>query len=212
MHTTCTATGTTLAAFAPMLLSSGGTADFTRTIPIVVVTSLVLSYVAAVAVTPLLAAALLRPSSGGAGRMERLADTLARRVTARPRTVVAGVLAVLTIAGGLLPFVQQQFFPLSDQARVLVSVELPEGTHIERTRQLLETLDAEVATLDGVEHHTSFIGRGPPRFYYNLNDVPSAPHAATLVLTLSDKEHVVPVLTEARALAAAIPDHFFSAG
>ena len=201
-----TATGTTLAAFAPMLLSSGSTADFTRTVPLVVVTSLILSYVAAVAVTPLLAATLLRPRQGGAGRMERIADGLARQLIARPRTVVAGVVAVLALAGGLLPFVQQQFFPLSDQARVVVSVELPEGTHIERTRALLESLDAEVAPLEGVDHHTSFIGRGPPRFYYNLNDVPSAPHAATLVLTLSGKEHVVPVLEEVRALAATVPD------
>ncbi len=201
-----TATGTTLAAFAPMLLSSGGTADFTRTIPIVVVTSLVLSYVAAIAVTPLLAALLLRPGTGETGRLERFADRLAAVLTRRPRTVVAGVFAALIASGSLLPLVQQQFFPLSDQARIVVTLELPEGTHIERTRSLVERFDHDLADLDGVEHHTGFIGRGPPRFYYNLNDVPSAPHAATLVLSLTDKDHVDAVLSEVRTLAHEVPD------
>jgi len=201
-----TATGTTLAAFAPMLLSSGGTADFTRTIPIVVVTSLVLSYVAAIAVTPLLAAMVLRPSAGEPSRMDRFGGRVAGLVTRRPRTVVAGAFMALLAAGSLLPWVQQQFFPLSDQARLVLTVELPEGTHIERTRAVVAALDAEVAPLEGVTHHTSFIGRGPPRFYYNLNDVPSAPHAATLVLTLSDKGAIDDVLEQVRTLAQDVPD------
>ena len=138
--------------------------------------------------------------------MERLADTLARRVTARPRTVVAGVLAVLTIAGGLLPFVQQQFFPLSDQTRVVVTVELPEGTHIDRTDAVVRHLATDLSTVDDVTATTSFIGRGPPRFYYNLNDVPSAPHAATVVLDVAHKGAVPTVLQAVRERARRTPD------
>ena len=49
-----TATGTTLAAFVPMYMSTGSSGDFTRAIPIVVMTTLAVSYVYAVAVTPLM--------------------------------------------------------------------------------------------------------------------------------------------------------------
>src|SRR6056297_1380852 len=55
------ATGTTLAAFAPLLLSSGDTADFTRGIPIMVMLTLTVSYFYALLVTPILGAAVLKP-------------------------------------------------------------------------------------------------------------------------------------------------------
>jgi len=201
-----TATGTTLAAFLPMLLSRGGTADFTRAIPVVVVTSLVLSYLAAVAVTPLLAAWALRPAPRAAGRLERLAGAVGRWVTSRPLTVVAGVAAVLAATASLLPAVEQEFFPLSDQTRVVVTAELPEGTHIDRTDEAIEGLAADLRTVDGVAASTSFIGRGPPRFYYNLNDVPSAPHAATVVLDVQGRDAVPRVLSAVRARARRVPE------
>ena len=46
------ATATTLAAFVPMLISKGPTAEFTRSIPIVIMLTLTVSYLFAVTVTP----------------------------------------------------------------------------------------------------------------------------------------------------------------
>jgi multidrug efflux pump subunit AcrB/outer membrane protein TolC len=201
-----TATGTTLAAFAPMLVSSGGTADFTRAIPVVVVLSLVLSYLAAVAVTPQMAAWLLRPSADQGSRLGPVAARIGLWVTTRPRTVVAGVAGLLLATAALLPLVEQQFFPLSDQARVVLSVELPEGTHVERTSEVVSELTADLAAVPSVAHTTAFVGRGPPRFYYNLNDVPSAPHAATVVLDVHPADDVPRVLQAARERARTTPE------
>ena len=66
-----TATGTTLAAFLPMLVSKGGTADFTRSIPILIMLTLSVSYFFAVLVTPVLAELFLRRRERSQGRPQR---------------------------------------------------------------------------------------------------------------------------------------------
>jgi len=54
------ATATTIAAFIPMLLSKGGTGDFTRSLPTVIIITLAVSYVFAVTVTPVLVGWILK--------------------------------------------------------------------------------------------------------------------------------------------------------
>ncbi len=56
------ATATTLAAFVPMLISKGPTAAFTRSIPVIMILTLTVSYVYAMLVTPVLARMVLRSS------------------------------------------------------------------------------------------------------------------------------------------------------
>ncbi len=53
-------TGTTIAAFMPLLLSKGGTADFTRGVPVMIMLTLSVSYLLAVSAVPLLAARFLK--------------------------------------------------------------------------------------------------------------------------------------------------------
>jgi multidrug efflux pump subunit AcrB len=55
------ATGTTLAAFVPLLLSKGAVADFTRGIPVVIMLTLTVSYLLAISIAALMAARFLRP-------------------------------------------------------------------------------------------------------------------------------------------------------
>ncbi|MCB9675289.1 MAG: efflux RND transporter permease subunit [Alphaproteobacteria bacterium] len=183
-----TATGTTVAAFVPMLLASGGTADFTRTIPLVVILALVLSYVYALVVTPSLATRMLRPSTGGAGWLERVGGRLASLTVRRPRPLLALVAAGVLAAGALTALVPAEFFPMSDRDRVVVSVALPEGTHATETEaraaQMLAAFRADPAVSTG----TAFVGGGLPRFYYNLNDNPGSPHRAEIVLTAPDAD------------------------
>ena len=200
-----TATGTTLAAFAPLLLAPGGTSDFTRTIPLVLMTSLVVSYAYALAVTPAMAAWLLRPSKEEVrvGRFTRFIATLSSR---RPGLTLMGVGAVLAVTAGLSTQVQQQFFPLSDRPQFIVSVVLPEGSHLNQTEALSTVVEEEIAALEDVTGVTSFIGRGAPRFYYNLQSDPNATHVATLVVDATDKQAVPEVVAAVRVLARNHPE------
>ncbi|MEZ4319922.1 MAG: efflux RND transporter permease subunit [Myxococcota bacterium] len=183
-----TATGTTVAAFVPMLLAEGGTADFTRTIPLVVILALVLSYGYALVVTPALATRLLRPSTGGPGRLEAIGRRIASLTVDRPRTVLTLVFLGVVASAGLAAFVPGEFFPMSDRDRVIVSMTLPEGTHATTTEATAAEMLAVFRADPAVSTGTAFVGGGLPRFYYNLNDNPNSPHHAEIVLTAPDAD------------------------
>ncbi|MEN0066219.1 MAG: efflux RND transporter permease subunit, partial [Myxococcota bacterium] len=202
-----TATGTTVAAFVPMLLSFGITADFTRAIPVVVMIALVLSYGFALTATPLLSVAALRkrPAKVSEGWLARAMARLADAVVASPGRSLGWVSVALLAALALTPLVNQQFFPLSDRPIVMVSLSMAEGTHLGTTQGVTQHLERNLADVEGVESITSFVGRGPPRFYYNLRPPSSSPHAATLVIRTDGVVHPSHIMDEVRTLARQLP-------
>lgn len=121
-------TGTTLAAFAPLLLSKGGTADFTRGVPVMIMLTLSVSYLLAISAVPLLAARFLKPRRhAGKDRLIGLARALGGLVSRYPaRLITAGVLLV-AISVGMTPFMAKQFFPNADRPRVIVELYMPEA-------------------------------------------------------------------------------------
>ncbi|MEC7432317.1 MAG: efflux RND transporter permease subunit, partial [Pseudomonadota bacterium] len=105
-------TGTTLAAFAPLLMARGGAADFTRGVPVMIMLTLSVSYLLAISAVPLLAARFLKPRKNiHKDRLIGLASYLGGLVYRRPgRLITAGALLVV-ISLGMTPFMAQQFFP-----------------------------------------------------------------------------------------------------
>ncbi|MCA9610342.1 MAG: efflux RND transporter permease subunit, partial [Myxococcales bacterium] len=195
------ATGTTLAAFVPMLLAPGPTGDFTRAIPIVVMTTLAVSYAYAVAVTPLLGGRVLKPSARpeGGGLLERVAARIARLSVRHPGLTLAGVAAVVLASASFATVVRKDFFPATDRAQLVVSVELPEGATLEATDEAARRLERALAERPGVQQLATVVGRGVPSFYYNLPRSPSAPHLAQVIVTTRDAESVGAIERFARA-------------
>ena len=190
-----TATGTTVAAFVPMFLAEGGTADFTRAIPVVIVLTLGVSYAFAVLVTPTLSRLLLRPKpAAGPTAFERLAGVLGRVAVRRHRLVLIGAFLGVTAAGLSAGKVEQRFFPESDRPMVIVDLALPEGTHIDEIDAVAAGLERELADRPEVAQVSSFVGRAAPHFYYNLTQKPSSPHLAQLVIVTRDKADNHPLI------------------
>ena len=183
------ATGTTVAAFVPMLGSQGATADFTRAIPLVVVISLITSFFLALTITPILSRFALKPhTSRDWKKMDQLFESLGKWVSKYPKSlvVVSSGLAVLSfLFFPLLPF---QFFPSADRNQLVVDLQLPEGTHYTETNRVSMKVEQELSKREGVDHIAAFIGRGTPRFFYNLNQVPRSPHVAQLIVIFENAE------------------------
>ncbi|MCA9667619.1 MAG: efflux RND transporter permease subunit, partial [Myxococcales bacterium] len=188
------ATGTTVAAFVPMLLSEGNSGDFVRAIPVVVILTMVLSYLFALLVTPALCALFLRRSKrgggGGGGGDDAARATLLSRVSARlvalstraPKRVVAVALLFVAAAGAGIAALDKQFFPSGDRDQLVVSVELPEGAHIARTDAASRLLERALSRRPEVTRVAAFVGRSVPHFYYNLPRAPRAEHLAQLIV------------------------------
>ncbi|KMQ76328.1 efflux RND transporter permease subunit [Marinobacter subterrani] len=182
-------TGTTLAAFAPLLMSKGGAADFTRGVPVMIMLTLSVSYLLAISAVPLLAAKFLKPRrNAGADRLIGLARYLGGLVARYPgRIIITGAMLV-ALSLAMTPFMAQQFFPNADRPRVIVEVYLPEGTDQSRTAEATARLEKAIRTRpDALEVHR-FVGYTGPAFYYNLQRAPQAPNRARLVVTTSTLE------------------------
>lgn len=207
-------TGTTLAAFAPLLMAKGGAADFTRGVPVMIMLTLSVSYLLAISAVPLLAARFLKPRKNvHADRLMGLARFLGGLVYRYPgRLILAGVVLV-SISLGMTPFMAQQFFPNADRPRVIVEIYMPEGTDQARTVDVTERLERAVRTRpEAVEVHR-FVGFAGPAFYYNLQRAPQAPNRARLVIrtpTLDDTTELIPWIRQ--EVAANLPEVELSVG
>jgi multidrug efflux pump subunit AcrB len=188
-------TGTTLAAFAPLLMAKGGAADFTRGVPVMIMLTLSVSYLLAISAVPLLAARFLKPRKNiHKDRLMGLASYLGGLVYRHPgRLITAGALLVV-ISLGMTPFMAQQFFPNADRPRVIVEMYMPEGTDQARTSEVAAVLEQAIRTRpEALEVHR-FVGFTGPSFYYNLQRSPQAPNRARLVVrtpTLADTTDLV---------------------
>lgn len=189
-------TGTTIAAFMPLLLSKGGTADFTRGVPVMIMLTLSVSYLLAVSAVPLLAARFLRPRKTDAreDKLVGLSRFLGVLVARRPGTLILAGTALVVFSLSLTPFMKQQFFPNADRPQVVVELYMPEGTDQERTSSVAADLERAIRTrAEALEVHR-FVGFTGPSFYYNLQREPQAPNRGRIVVstpTLEDTTGLV---------------------
>ncbi|PMR75464.1 efflux RND transporter permease subunit [Billgrantia endophytica] len=196
------ATGTTLAAFVPLLLSSGNTADFTRAIPVMVMLTLVISYLYAVFVTPVFAAGLLKPR-GTPGRrgLQHMGTCIARCAVRWPAWILVGAVGLLAGALAMLPLLNHDFFPDTDRNQLVVDLHFAEGTHLDYTAHHAGVLASDFRTRPGVLRVHRFVGSSGPRFYYNLAEQPRQPHLARLVVEAESADDLAGLMEWARAVA-----------
>ncbi|HNV47725.1 MAG TPA: efflux RND transporter permease subunit, partial [Spirochaetota bacterium] len=138
-------TGTliTAAGFIPVGFSKGGASEYAGAIFSVVGIALLVSWVVAVTVTPLLGHAILKEDRSAAigGTEHEIADTKFTTVfratlvwcLRNRRTVVGATLATFAAAVAINPLVPKEFFPASPRPELIVDMRLPEGSSLSAT-------------------------------------------------------------------------------
>ena len=195
-------TATTALSFVPMILLPGPAGDFVGSIALAVVIMLGWSFLVAVTITPAVAGWLLPEGAKGGGLPAGPVGWLFRqslRWSARnPVRSIALALALPVLGFLSLPMLTAQFFPGVDRDQFTIEVDLPPGSGIVRTTEVVERLDAALARMPEIESVTWTTGRSAPPFYYNVTGGrEGAPgHAQALVRTASPQatEAVLPDL------------------
>ena len=189
------ATGTTIAAFMPMLLSQGNSADFTRAIPTMIILSISVSYIYAIMVTPAFSHIFLRPHQENQhSKLQELGQKLGQVAVSKTNTIIVGALGFLVVSGFLFGFVQRDFFPDTDRNQLIVDIKFPENSHIIQNTQVTQTIAQQLANRDHVQKTATFVGNSGPVFYYNLVEKPRAPHIARIIGILDDVENAAPII------------------
>ncbi len=212
-----TGTLVTVAGFLPIALARSNTGEYTRSIFQVSAISLLVSWLAAVILIPLLGHALLRPHAHPTptdGPVRDLYDSSFYRrlrrwlhACVRRRAVVVVttlVLFVVALAGFRL--VPQQFFPDSARSELLVDMRLRESASFEATLAQAKRLEALLKDRPEVARVAGFVGTGAPRFYLPLDQQLPSPNFTQYVVTaksIEDREVLKSWLES--TLAAAFP-------
>ncbi|MEM6750831.1 MAG: efflux RND transporter permease subunit, partial [Planctomycetota bacterium] len=188
-------------AFYPIYASDEGAGEYCATLFTVVGASLLISWVLAVTITPVVCIwALPKPKEGqgdpyGGAFYQRFRGVLALALRRRA-AVVIGLVALLIASGAGFGFVNQMFFPASTRAQFMVDYWAPEGTRIQETQQGLARIEQHLLEQEGVDSITSFIGQGPPRFYLPVE--PEKPYESygQLIVNTDDYDSVARLLQE----------------
>lgn len=201
-------TGTTLAAFTPLLLSTGSTADFTRGIPVMIMLTLSVSYLLAISFAPLLAAWFLKPSPARRDVwFEKGGHTLAMMSQYHPRLIIVAGLLLITSSVFSIRLLSIQFFPNADRPQIVIEMFLPEGTDQAHTSDVSADLERVIRQQDHVTSIHRFVGATGPGFYYNLPHSTRAPNRARLVVNMRSLQDTAPLIEWVREHAATqLPD------
>jgi multidrug efflux pump subunit AcrB len=158
-------------AFAAIGTSDDSTGEFCKSLFQVVMVSLLLSWVTAVTVTPLLGVMFLKPPAEGEGNPDPYGSGFYLkyknfvRLCIRKRYLSSAVVAVVfAVAVYGFTKVDQSFFPGSTRPQFMVDVWLPQGTHIDDTLVQVAEIEKIIQEQQGVTHVTSLIGQGGLRF------------------------------------------------
>ncbi|MEA3285674.1 MAG: efflux RND transporter permease subunit [Synergistota bacterium] len=197
------ATGTTVAAFLPLWMAHGQAAEFLRAIPQVVTLTLFLSLLAAMIVTPTLAALAFRKSRGNTadyGGRFNLGRAIGAFSSKHAVLILLMSLSLLLVVGGYGKHVRKNFFPGADRNVVMVDLFLPEGADIHAIDGIVGKVERHLKNeVPSVSRVASFIGRGAPRFYANIVPAPRNPHRAQMILFTTSQSQNHSVVGEIRS-------------
>lgn len=203
-------------AFLPVFMSPDTADVYVRDLFIVLAVSLLLSWVLALVLVPLMADMWLKPSSTG----EDNADLYSGKVYTWLRTILNFGLehrvSSLLIAGGLIvlsifgyKYVRQGFFPDMEYDQLYIEYKLPEGTNSTRVAEDLDRMRTYLESRPEIRDITTSIGGTPAR--YNLVRsiaTPSLSYGELIVdfeSAASLEKHIDEIQQE---LTAAFPDAY----
>lgn len=201
-------------AFAAIGTSNDSTGEFCRSLFQVVMVSLLLSWVTAITITPLLGVMFLKVKGPAGGAQDPYAGAFYQRYRSvlelclnhRLATMML-VLALFTAAVYGFTRVDQNFFPPSTRPQFMVDIWLPQGSHIEETARQVSDLEAIVRSQEGVSHVTSVIGQGALRFILTYSTEKANTGYAQLLVDVDDDYELRDVLGRVQLeLAQSFPD------
>lgn len=191
----------TCAGFLPLALADGMVAEFTKSLSIVVFMALILSWIASVLVSPVLGYKIIenkaeKPESEWTRRdhiMHRLKTVFYARFESLLHWALGHHKAVLLLTLGAFilsllsfPLIKQEFFPSSTRNEIIVSMQFPQSSSIDYTQNQAKSLDALLKDNEHIDHFTTYVGEGSPRFVLTLEpELPRANFMQTIIVTKS---------------------------
>ncbi|MDH3244872.1 MAG: efflux RND transporter permease subunit [Saprospiraceae bacterium] len=194
-----TASLTTSAAFLPIFLAKSTTGEYTAPLFKVVTITLLCSWILSLTMIPMLCYYFLRMKPKESGEMyQSKAYLFYKQVLIfclkKPILVLVSAVGLMWLAIQGLGLVPSIFFPQSDRNLVVGTFELPIGTNISKTEQVIGSIETFLAEELQVGHEREagvtswmfWVGGNTPKYALNFNPKGQAAERATMLLNTSD--------------------------
>ncbi len=195
-------------AFYPIFASNYDTGEYAGSLFTVVAISLLLSWVFCQTIAPILCIALLpAPKAGQAaalpyqGAFYRSFRRILSWAIRRRGLFLGGLASLLALSVLGFRFVPQLYFPDSSRLQVMIDYWAPEGTRIQQTSSNLEPMEKFLRDHPDVASVSTFIGKGPPRFYLPVSAEDPYSSYAQLIVNTETLAGVNRLLSDAEAWA-----------
>ncbi len=209
---------TTSVAFLPIFLAQSAAGEYTAALFEIVTITLMCSWFLSLTMIPMLCVRFLKLKPN----LERTSDAPVyqwyRRVLLsmlrRPKLVLTTFVGLFGLSLAAFLLVPQNFFPSTDRAQFTVELDLPVGTRIERTEEMVAAIEKFFSTelkgnpgetKPGVVKSISFIGGFAPRYILNFNPKPIPPEGAFMMVVSTTRQAIPEVKKQ---LLAFTSEHF----
>ena len=208
--------GTAIAilSFAPIGASRGASGEFCRSLYLVLMISLLLSWVFAITVTPLLSERFIKAPRAAAGDVDPYGGKFFRGYrrflewcVANKYFTLFALVCLLVSSFAAFTHVKQNFFPDSTRPQFMVHVWMPEGARIEATDAGVGAVAKFAAKLEGVSGVSSFTGGGALRFLLSYPPEESNPAYGLLLVDVDTDARIAGLMEKIEREAGALaPD------
>ncbi|MBR1785318.1 MAG: efflux RND transporter permease subunit [Bacteroidales bacterium] len=206
------ATMIAILAFLPLAISKDTTGDYIRDLFIVLAVSLLLSWVLALLLVPILADRSLRVQNGAVEKPNRLEMVIRRLLDFSMRhrwgTVVVMVLLLgLTFVG--YGYMKQGFFPDMKYDQLYITYKSRENSDWKHTAEALESMREYLAGCDDILHVTASTGGTPGRYNLVRGIGPNSMSYGELIVDFKDAKRAAGAVDELQAyMDAHYPDAY----
>ncbi len=204
-------------AFAGIGLSPDATGEFLFSLFAVIGISLLLSWVLAISVTPLLGRYFFKRGDGAdndayGGLMFRIYGGVLRASMKLWWFVIPALLAITVACFTLFGQIKQQFFPDSNTPLFFVHYKLAQGGSIHETSRDMGVLEDWLAQEEEAVAWTTFVGQGASRFMLTYNAEDPNPSYGHMVVRAALLDDIAPMISRMKEFAAqSVPQGEFRA-
>ena len=183
----------TAAGFIPVGFAAGQTAEYVGAFFWVIASTLLLSWVASIFVSPVLGYRFIRVKAGEkksafADRAYRLFYKAIAWCIRFKKTVIIGTAAIFAGTVALIPFVNQEFFPDSVRPEIILDVNLPSGASIKETKEVMAGIADNLYGDNRVSSFSTYVGDSAPRFILLFDPLAPEDSHGQMILVARDSK------------------------
>ncbi|MBA6251235.1 efflux RND transporter permease subunit [Colwellia sp. MB3u-55] len=194
---------TTILFFLPLMLAEHVAGEFTRSVSLVILITLMTSWVLALCVTPTLCYFFIKADNKGSAATDKptenstkfyqIYEKFLHWVLAHKTIFMTLMVVTLIVSLSGFGLLKKQFFPDSDRTQVMMYIDLPNGTSARETnRQMQEVftwLD-DKTSFPEISNYSGYSGFNGPRFVLTLNPEDPANNKGFVVINVKDETQI----------------------